>query len=50
MISGINLISIIKDKCVLKQNDNDYTLLFKKFNRRFPEEFVPQLLDSLKPC
>ena len=47
MISGINLISIIKDKCVLKQNDNDYTLLFKKFNRRFPEEFVPQLLDSL---
>ncbi len=46
MIKNICLFKNLKESFTIRKNKK-YTILYKKFNRRFPQEFVPQLLDNI---
>ncbi len=46
MIKNIYLFKNLKETFTIRKNKK-YTILYKKFNRRFPQEFVPQLLDII---
>lgn len=47
MIDNINFEKLLKEKYFINKKNKNYTTLFKKFSRRFPKEFIDELLDGV---